>query len=528
MCGKHQEFPGANDPSKRWIQYDGKKFFLKPGQSALEAMLAGGANIQFSCRKGTCRSCMLEATSGDPGEDAQSRLPEAMREQGFFLACTATNPCSVEAQTPDLSRCLSNAILTNREKLAPDLYLITLETELVMEWLPGQFLSIRNPDGSARSYSIVSRQDDYFVDLHIRHYSGGAVSEWLTQDLEIGGTVGFTGPSGTCYYTDENKQAPILLIGNGSGCGTLYGVARDALMHGHTGPIRLLHGVRNEEQYYLASALTELAEAYPNFQPEMVTCGSDWAMLADQAISKNDDLSGHILFLAGSPDMVEECRIKAMRQGVKLENLNSDPFDSPVPYKPNDSKKIAGLDPDPEIWEALKDGALLTEILDDFYTGIFENPRTAPFFHKVTKSRLIEKQYAFLADLFTGQRKYFGEMPFNSHHWMIISDELFDYRENMFFEVVRQHGFPEHLIPRWAAVHETFRREIVKSSMRGQWFNGEEVVKEQYVEEVLEIDTLCDGCTEEVKTGDTVLHHQRTGEIFCSKCANSSEEYAAA
>ena len=516
---KHSESHGPRHPN--WIRYEDATYEVRDGRSALEAMLAGGANIVFSCRKGTCHSCMLEAVSGDPGEAAQERLPENLRAQGAFLPCMATDPCEVEARLPDRTKFLTRAMLADRQHLGDNIYKILLEPEVVITWHPGQFISLRGPNDALRSYSLVSREDDYFLEIHVRHFPDGAVSDWLITKTEVGDTVEFTGPIGNCFYKGaDHRRMPLMLVGTGVGLGALYGIARDALGQDHTLPVTLFHGTRDTDGQILESELATLAEQYPNFTYHRSTSRAGaYQRVTDVTFDGSEDLSRHTLFLCGAADAVEAARIAALRQGAQFENINADPFDSAVPYTPRDAEKIAAIEPDDEMWEGLENGALLSRILTDFYGQVFENPRLAPFFRKVTKQRLIEKQYAFLADLFTGSRMYFGERPFNAHHWMIISDELFEYREALFFAVVRKHGVSELLIPRWKALHETFRREIVKTQMRGQWFEGEEVVREGYSDEPAMIDLLCDECEREIRAGEIVRMHVRTGELYCADCA---------
>jgi truncated hemoglobin YjbI len=118
-----------------------------------------------------------------------------------------------------------------------------------------------------------------------------------------------------------------------------------------------------------------------------------------------------------------------------------------TPFMPDDAAKLATLSPDPDLWEALGRGKLLRAILEDFYGRVYRDPRLLPFFHKVTIERAIDKQYAFLADVFTGRRDYFGLKPFNAHHWMVISDELFDYRERSIEDCMRRHGARREIHP---------------------------------------------------------------------------------
>ena len=98
------------------------------------------------------------------------------------------------------------------------------------------------------------------------------------------------------------------------------------------------------------------------------------------------------------------------------------------------------LAPNLELWAALGHGEKLTAILTEFYTLAFSDPLLSPFFRDVTKQRLIGKQYNFMYEILTGEPVYFGERPRNAHHWMVISDDLFNYRETLLAQVERRHG----------------------------------------------------------------------------------------
>lgn len=63
---------------------------VAPGQSLLEAALAGGVTMPASCRNGTCRTCMARLASGTvryrvdwPGVLAEERA------EGWTLPCVA-------------------------------------------------------------------------------------------------------------------------------------------------------------------------------------------------------------------------------------------------------------------------------------------------------------------------------------------------------------------------------------------------------------------------------------------------------
>lgn len=176
------------------------------------------------------------------------------------------------------------------------------------------------------------------------------------------------------------------------------------------------------------------------------------------------------------------------------------------------------LAPDVKMWEALHKGKLLREILEDFYTRVYADSHLSGFFEGVTKERAIEKQYSFLRSIFTGEKSYFGDHPRTAHHWMVISHELFDYREALMESCLRDHGLPEHLIGKWRRIEEVFRSAIVKSKPFELSFGGVKRPVEGYYREKVEVGTLCDSCSEEIGCGQEVTFHVRTGKLYCHSC----------
>jgi hypothetical protein len=121
--------------------------------------------------------------------------------------------------------------------------------------------------------------------------------------------------------------------------------------------------------------------------------------------------------------------------------------------------------------------------------------------------------------IFTGENVYFGDRPRNAHHWMVISDELFDYREDLLADVARRHGVPEHLLERWRDMHEVFRKQIVKDKPFGKKLSGMELPVDGYDSIQVDVGTMCDGCHGEIDAGQTVQYHRRTGQTFCQTCS---------
>jgi len=502
------------------VLFDGRAYELDAGESVLDGLVRGGADVTFSCRRGTCHSCMLKAERGDPGDASRRGLRPSLVEHGYFLPCCSVPEERLWVARPDSADLTTRLVLAERSELAPGVVRLLFEPETNVQWRAGQFANLVHPtSGASRSYSLASIAEcDYFLEFHVKVIEGGALSPWLASELAVGDGLVMQGPMGRCTYDTSAPDASLVLVATGTGLAPLIGVARDALqMHGHTGPIRLVHCAADAAGLYADEVLRGLDDAYANFTYVGVADGRD---VVDVAFEHGDDFEGTRMHVAGHPDMVEQARIRAVSLGVRRADILADPFDSPVPYTPDDAATLRSIEPDPDLWAALDHGKGLSAILQDFYGQAFEDERLAPFFHHVTKRRAIEKQYAFLRLIITGGGQFLGMSPFNAHHWMVISDELFDYREALLDACMERWGLPKPMMRRWAALHERYRRAIVKNAPRGLLVDGVEVSKTGWTEETIEIATVCDGCCTEMLPGTTGRLDKRTGQLFCAACAS--------
>lgn len=507
------------------VSFDGTKYTVAPGESVLEALVRGGVNIPFSCRKGSCQVCMMQVVSGDPGPAATKGMRPALVEHRMFLPCSSHPTEDISVKRPDLAALYVEALVGEKTWVSESICKLSLEPETHIDWKPGQFINLRREDGVVRSYSIASiQEEDYFLSIHVKRVDNGVMSSWLLDEVDVGDTVRLQGPVGTCYYDPAQQDQSLILLGTGSGLSPLVGVCRDALRQGHRGKVVLHHGSRYIDGLYLREQLREMAASHANFEYHVsltegeLEPGIERGRIVAHAFPEGADREGWMVYLCGVPEMVFEARVAAVRAGVVRADIRADPFEYSHKVQPDDKRKINALKPLPQLWEALDKGTKLSTILRSFYDEAFGDPRLAPFFRNVTKQRAIEKQYAFLADLFTGGRDYFGLRPFNAHHWMVISDDLFDYREAMLERAMRAEGLPEVAIRQWAGVHELFRREIVKGAARGMIIDGEEQPLTPPEQITVEYATVCDGCESEMPVGMSGTYVSQTGQLFCPDC----------
>jgi NAD(P)H-flavin reductase/truncated hemoglobin YjbI len=537
------------------IEYEGAAYNCREGETVLDALIRQSVSPPFSCRNGVCLVCLQRCVKGAVPENAQGGLRPTLRQQGYFLPCKCVPSADMEIAPTREADLYSRAVVYEKKLVAPDVCRILLEPATSLYYHAGQFINVRRHDGLTRSYSLASLpMEDYFLEIHVKRLPSGEMSNWIFDELKVGDELEFQGPHGSCYYVPGTQDQDILLIGTGTGLAPLAGIVRDALHSGHQGRLILAHGSRRPEGLYLHERLRELAKKHKRFLYLPCVSGEDIpsGFLAGRAYqvafaAVPDRLPGWRLFVAGLPAMVDAARTMALRAGVHTSFLHVDPYEvrssyallavgNHAPVQVSESSDTASEasrskeppehlrhGPDPEMWEALQEGELLREILTDFYTRVFEDPVLSPYFRGITKDRLIGQVFSFMRDTFKGEKLYFGARPKSAHHWMVISDETFDYRERIMVECLERYGLPQPLINRWRRFEEGFRVDIVKSAPRSLVVQGVEMPLEGFGEEEISVGTICDGCGREIHSGERVRYHLRLGHTYCPGCAHSSE-----
>lgn len=105
-------------------------------------------------------------------------------------------------------------------------------------------------------------------------------------------------------------------------------------------------------------------------------------------------------------------------------------FEVRGPFEGSPDKELPMPVTDPALWAELGQRRHRPRRAGFLPQGLRQR-RAGTVFRSVTMQRVIDKQYSFLWQAMTGQKIYFGDRPRNAHHWMIITHELFDLRQQV-------------------------------------------------------------------------------------------------
>jgi CDP-4-dehydro-6-deoxyglucose reductase, E3 len=315
------------------ITYEDHSYSLGEGESVLDCLAREGHDIPSSCRSGVCHSCMLRATSGDLPAAAQKGLKDAHRAQGYFLSCCCHPEGDLTVARADDATQKVSARVLRKEALNDRVLRVVLETDEPLDYFPGQFVNFSRPGGLVRSFSLASVPalgDE--LEFHVALVLGGSMSGWLHNEAAPGDPLELLGPLGNCFYVSGNPEQPLFMLGTGTGLAPLYGIVRDALHQGHSGPIHLFHGALVASDLYLTESLRELDSKHENFTYHACVRdepGEEWmeqGAVDTLALETISDLKGWKVFLCGNPDLVKQVQRKTFMAGANMKDIHADAF----------------------------------------------------------------------------------------------------------------------------------------------------------------------------------------------------------
>jgi CDP-4-dehydro-6-deoxyglucose reductase, E3 len=315
------------------VGYKDKRFALIEGETVLDTLLRNGIEIPNACRSGVCRSCMMSASAGQIPEAAQAGLREVEKRQGMFLSCLCRPEGDLELRDVDDLATVA-ARIVEVAHLSDSVVRLRLQPEAGFEYEAGQYLALRRADGLTRSYSLASLPSEPWLELHLRRLPDGRMSSWAYDEARPGMDVSLRGPYGSCCYVGDAPEAPILMVGVGTGLAPLWGVLRQALAAGHTGPITLIQASAEPRGLYMRDELQALAQAHPqlHYRPCVLQGGGgeieEGAVdkLAVDHIRDSGQAAAHLAYVCGDSAIVQRIRRGLFMSGMSAKRIFVDVF----------------------------------------------------------------------------------------------------------------------------------------------------------------------------------------------------------
>jgi len=227
----------------------------------------------------------------------------------------------------------SEFVVVSHERRTPvivEIGLRPVNEQLV--YLPGQYVLISDTayDIPVRSYSVANAPDPTgLITILVTEVSGGATSTWLTRHLLVGDTVLVSGPYGT-FVRDPATPLSTTCLAGGSGLAPIRALAQDAMSNGLARPFTVIFSARTERDLISQDLFDSWSAQSPDFRFIRTLTRSEGApplgRIPDMLPDLAPDLSGHEVFVCGSPGFVKACARAARSTGAEAALVHTEEF----------------------------------------------------------------------------------------------------------------------------------------------------------------------------------------------------------
>ena len=312
------------------------QFTVTAEQTVLDAALAAGILLPYSCRSGACSTCKAKIVSGtiQPVPSAEVVLTPEEREAGYTLLCQAraTSDLVVESREIRLASDIQVRKLPSRvtsiSRPAADVAVLQLQLPATetFKFYAGQYVELILKDGKRRSYSMANPPHAAAaLELHIRHLPGGLFTDHVfgvgTTQMKEREILRIEGPLGS-FFLREDSDLPIVMVASGTGFAPIKAIIEHMVHQDIKRPVTLYWGGRRPCDLYMHALAQNWAATIPNFSyipvvsdalPEDAWTGRT-GFVHKAVMQDFPDLAGHQVYACGAPIVVDSARREFVAQ----------------------------------------------------------------------------------------------------------------------------------------------------------------------------------------------------------------------
>lgn len=306
------------------------KTFEAGDELLLDAMLASGLSVPFSCRRGACGSCKVVVKQGHyrakqlaPGAPAPC-YPLAANE---MLLCQSHACADMRLEIPgwslDTPALVVEATVLSKRDLSPDIIELVVMPDTPLAVRPGQYLKFRLVDGDSRCFSIANlpADGDGRLVFQIRRVRGGLFSEALLDSLEAGDLLTLEGPFGACTWQDDD-DAPVVLFATGTGYAGIKPILLSALKQ--EVEVTFYWGGAQAADFYDRVFLDQAVIDHPRFHWHPVLAAQ--GRVQEVALSHGHRWASAQVYACGNGGMISQARADCLEAGLPSHRFVAEAF----------------------------------------------------------------------------------------------------------------------------------------------------------------------------------------------------------
>ncbi|MFP6787840.1 (Fe-S)-binding protein [Pseudomonas sp. FW306-2-2C-D06B] len=306
------------------------KTFETRQELLLDAMLASGLPVPFSCRRGACGSCKVKVVSGRyqaKQRDADTPAPSYPLAADEMLLCQSHACSDMRLEIPgwslDAPSLAFHAQVHSKRELSADIVELVLQPAQPLEVRAGQYVRFRLDNVDSRCFSIANlpAQDQGQLVFHIRKVSGGVFTEGLLPTLQAGAVLKLEGPVGACTWQHED-QRPLVLFATGTGYAGIKPLLLTAMAH--AAEVTLYWGGSSTADFYDRAFLEQASLEYPHFRWHPVLSAE--ARVQQVALGQAHRWADTQVYACGNATMISQAREQCLAAGVPPHRFVAEAF----------------------------------------------------------------------------------------------------------------------------------------------------------------------------------------------------------
>ena len=314
------------------ILSDETKFSCEEHETIIEAALRNDVYLDHSCLTGRCASCKCQVVKGNTYTDNEElSLNSLEKEQGYILTCVRKVKSDICIEAEDLGKYgltkpqTIPAKINNIIDLTKDIKQISLRVppNQKVGFLEGQYVNVLW-NGLRRSYSIASTSKELEIQLILKNYPGGKMSQYWFNKCKVEDLLRLEIPKGTFFLRNHTNKENLIFLATGTGIAPIKAILeseKNQVELKKYKRIVLLWGMKNHQDFFWNPKSNDI-EFFPIASRE----ASPKKYVQNSLLELDIDFSKTVIYACGNDQMIQTNKNISIKKGLEARDFYSDAF----------------------------------------------------------------------------------------------------------------------------------------------------------------------------------------------------------
>ena len=177
------------------IEFEDEAVATREGETVLDALLRQGVAVPFSCKGGSCLTCLMQCTLGTVEASWQAGLSDDLQRKRYFLPCQCRPDGDMAVRGPQPADLLTPSYFCEATALDGGLVQLIIEPQRTLRYRTGQTVHVVSGEAVECVLTLTSDPDKDFVLIAQADAEQAALlPSWAQPGAEFGHEFELRGP----------------------------------------------------------------------------------------------------------------------------------------------------------------------------------------------------------------------------------------------------------------------------------------------------------------------------------------------